>query len=424
VLVVVSGLVGPRGGHALAQGDPLTPEQRRNLELVAVARARTGVFAQLGGLPLGSGLALAGWLSQDVALDRALRLWTRALPRNGEIRVYADGVAEADVRLAPADLAAHLVQLAAEFPAAATAARVDARRLEAAARHWPVLWGTGRAEQPVEAPRAPGWEGVSTEDLEAARAAAGADAYAALLDAAGRLKVTSARRVREFLDSSPAVRAAVESELRRAAHVQVEFAPDQVVVVHARLDAKDLLRILTRVHQAEYQGDEFAAADFRAMALQSDLAELSATGLGTPPNPARFQDRFAGVDLDVPAWAAQTLSATGRFRPAADAALDAAALEQAARLDALEQLYSVAERLVLQGGVTVADYLTYHHDLKPDVALWLSGAHVTRTPTNLPGGVVEVQVELPARRLWEILRRNMKVIEVVPPEPVPTTAPA
>jgi hypothetical protein len=196
-----------------------------------------------------------------------------------------------------------------------------------------------------------------------------------------------------------------------------------VAVVQARLDMRELLRILAQAHQAGYEGGEFTAADFRTMALHAGQEELVGTGLGTPPSHTMLPQRFAGVELDVPDWASRTLSAPGQFRPAEGTALDPSALGQAARLDAIEQLYAAVERLIVQGDITVADYLSYHHDLKSDVALWLSGAHVTQPPTNVPDGGIEVQVELPARRLWEILRRNMQTIEVIPPEPASTTAP-
>lgn len=408
-------------GHA---DPPLTPEQRRTLELVAAARARTGIMAQLPALPLDRQQTLAGWLSAQAELDRALRLWTRTLPRSGEMRLYSYRVVEVDVRLAPAELLAELTRLAAELAPAGRAAEVDASRLEAAARQWPVLWATGRATLPTDTPRAVGWEDVSSEGLELARAAASADAYAALLEAAGRLKLGGARRVHEFLQTSPAVRQLVQAEIQRAARVRVEFAPDRVAVVQARLEIKELLRILTQAHQGAYEGDEFAAADFRAMALHAEQEELVATGLGLPPSHTVSPRRFAGVDLDVPEWASRTLRALGEFRPPAGAALDSVALEHAARLDAIEQLYLEVEQLIVQGEVTVADYLSYHHDLKADAALWLSGARVARPPTSLSNGGVEVQVELPAQRLWEILRRNMKTVEIMPPEPAPTTAPA
>jgi hypothetical protein len=55
----------------------------------------------------------------------------------------------------------------------------------------------------------------------------------------------------------------------------------------------------------------------------------------------------------------------------------------------------------------------------------LNGARVVTAPVALPAGGVEVKVELPLRRLWEIVRRGMKLEEVEPPPAASdATAPA
>jgi hypothetical protein len=162
------------------------------------------------------------------------------------------------------------------------------------------------------------------------------------------------------------------------------------------------------------------------MALRAPQEELAATGLAAPPSAATQPVRAALLELDVPAWAATTLTAVGVYRPADGEMSADDARQDAARLDGAAQLWRSAEALRLQPDVTVATYLSYHQDLKGDVTLWLSGVRVTAASRALPGGGVEVRVELPARRLWEILRRKMRVEEVEPePEaPAGTTRPA
>jgi len=54
--------------------------------------------------------------------------------------------------------------------------------------------------------------------------------------------------------------------------------------------------------------------------------------------------------------------------------------------------------------------------------LFLSGARPTARATPLPEGGVEVPVELPLGRLWEIVRRAMTLEEAEPP--TATSAPA
>ncbi len=418
-LLLLSGL-----HFALAQSASPTPEQQKALEQVCLAKARSEMFARVGKLALREGVTVAEWLMRDADLDRAVRLWVRTRPAQGPMRLYSDGVGEVDVRLTPAELLPEVLTLTQDYPSAAAAARVEASQAKAAADKWPILWTTGRTTvtKEVRSGQPPGWEDVDREGTELARAAATADAHNALLAAVGRLKVSSSRRVQEFLDSSGEVRQAVQAELQRAAKVKVDFAPDQVAAVEVRVGMRDLLRILTRVFQEHYHGDDFEAADFREMVLLAGQDDVVATGLATPPSESILRGRYQPIELDVPDWAAKTLIATGRFEPGDGESAEPAALAAAARLDGVAQLGRQIEQLVIQKAVTVAEFVGYHQGLKNDVALLLTGARAVSAPAGLPGGGVEVKVELPLRRLWDIVRRDMKLEEVEPP-PAPASAP-
>ena len=409
---------------ARAQPTPPTQQQQKTLERICLAKARSELCGRIGALPLREGTTVTDWLMREAELDRALRLWARTRPAQSGMRLYSDAAGEIDVRATPAELLTELLRLVEDYPGAASAARLDAAKLRTAADAWPILWTTGRAavSRGARAGQPPGWEDVDAEGVELARAAATADAQNALLAAVGRLKVSSARRLREFIESSDEVRQAVQAELQRAARVKVEFAPDQVAVVEARVTMRDLLRMLTRVYQEHYHGEEFEAADFREMVLLAGQDELMATGLAAPPGEFALRSRYELVELNVPDWAASTLNATGRFEPGDGESADQAALAQAARLDGIAQLGRQVENLVIQKDVTVAEFLRYHQELKDDVALFLSGARMVSAPAALPAGGVEVKVELPLRRLWEIVRRGMKLEEVEPPTTAPSSA--
>lgn len=406
-----------------AQGPtPPTPEQQTRLETVALAKARTEAFRRLGTLPVKPDRTLADALTGEVDLDRALRLWVRTRPRHGGVRLYSDGVCECDVRLEPEEIRVQLGQLAADRPHPPW----DPDRLARAAADWPAIQVTGRAalEEIAAASGPAGWEDVSAEGQELARAAARADAQTALLTEVGRLKVTHARRLHEFLDSDAAVRDAVRAELERAATARVELAADQLAVVEVRINLRELLRIVTRVHQEHYRGSDFEAADFRQMVLLAGREEVAAIGLAPPPARTVLTTRYEPLELDVPPWAGATLSAVGRYEPTDNESPDEATRREAARLDALDRLYAQMARLIVQDDVTVGAFLSYHSHLKSDVALFLSGARPAGRPVPKPDGATELKVELPLRRLWEILRRAMTVEEVEPPATTPSTRPA
>jgi hypothetical protein len=413
------------GGACCARAQVVpTPEQQKALEQICLAKARSEMFVRVGGLRLREGVTVTEWLVRDADLDRALRLWVRTRPAEGPMRLYSDAVGEVDVRLLPAEVLRELVTLIEDYPSAASEARVDARQAKAAADKWPILWTTGRATVTKETRtgQPPGWEDVDREGTELARAAATADAQNSLLAVVGRLKVSSSRRVQEFLDSSGEVRQAVQAELQRAAKVKVDFAPDQVAVVEVRVGMRDLLRILTRVFQEHYHGDEFEVADFREMVLLAGQDDVVADGLATPPSDSILHARYEPIELDVPDWAGKALTVAGRFVPEEGESEDPAAQAAAARLDGIAQLGRQIEQLVIQRAVTVGEFLGYHQELKDDVALFLTGARAVSLPAGVPGGGVEVKIELPLRRLWDIVRRDMKV-EEVEPQSAPTSAP-
>ncbi len=389
---------------------PLTNEEQRTLEQIALGHARGALFERVLALPLAERSTVGDRLAEDAERDRALRLWVRTRPAIGKPRHYSDQVCEVDVRVDPNDLEVRLAQLAADG--------LEPGRLHSAARTWGSVWATGRAT-PTERGRGAqpiGWEEVTVDGVAMTGAAATADAQHALLEQAARLKISRTRRLGEFFAVSAEIRAAVAAEIARAASAKLEYAPDQVAVAEARLPIRELLRVLTRVHEEQYRGDDFAAADFREMVLLAGANELVATGLATPPNTALLLPRYLPIEHNAPEWANRSLTAVGRCVPAHDEKLDETARSAAARLDGLDQLSRQASQLVIQKRTTVGEFVGYHQDLKDDIVLWLSGARAAAPATTQADGTTELKVELPARRLWEIVRRRMKVEEVEPAE--------
>jgi hypothetical protein len=413
---------------ATAQAQPLTgptPQERAFLERLALARARARMLDQVWALPLKANLTVGNWVSRDVSADRALRLWCRSLPRYAPARFYADGTCDMDVRLSPATLRQQLATLLLGYPVL-TEGGIGERDLTGGERDWPVLWSTGSAALSERSrPRQPdGWADVTYEGIQVTRRAAAADARYALFEQAGRLKVTAARHLSEFLESDEAVAEAVHEALQRVATVTVECGLDQVAVAEARIGLTDLIRILTEVHQQHYTGDVFHAADFREMALLADRAELKATGLAVPPSHYVTEPEYQLIELDTPGWAARTLRATGRYEPADEDKFAQVVRVGIARFDGMDDLRRKVAALVIQQGVTIEEFIGQHRELKGEVVTFLGGTRVVGHPQALPDGGVEVRVELPLQRLWLIIRRAMQRVEVDPPEePQPTTQP-
>lgn len=259
--------------RCFAQTSPPDTAQR-----LALARARTDLLEQVRKLPLSDGRSIRAWAATRVEFDRALRRWIRRQPPHGAARARADGQCEIEVLLTPEALRDQLLvrrtppdSLPADLPAAGM---------------WPTLRATGRAlpgeRVPADCPA--GWEDVTPEGRRLAEQAALAEAHHALLEQAGRVRVTPAYRLRDFLNSSPAVRDAVLRAISQQSTPEVCFDPGQVCVARVRLAVPSLVRILMRVHADQYEGDVFKTADFRDLAVRADRGELSADGLAPPPN--------------------------------------------------------------------------------------------------------------------------------------------
>jgi hypothetical protein len=302
---------------------------------------------------------------------------------------------------------------------------VSERDLSRAEQDWPVLWSTGSAalSDRSETRQPDGWEDVTYEGIQVTRRAAAADARHMLFEQAGRLKVTAAYRLREFLESDDAVADAVLEALRQTARVTVECALDQVAVAEARIGITDLIRILTEVHQQHYRGDVFHAADFREMALLVDRDELKAVGLAVPPSHYVTRPEYELIELDEPPWVDQTLRGIGRYEPVDGDEFTQFVQVEIARFDGMDRLRQKVQALVIQGDVTVNEFVGYHRGLKDDIVTFLSGTRLIGQPKALPDGGLEVRVELPLRRLWLIVRHAMQRVEVDPPETEPSSRP-
>jgi len=399
---------------AAAQDAPLSANARTALERAALARAHGEAWSAVCGLEVKSGQSLGDWLTADAQRERALRRWMRAQPRAGAFRHYSDGAAEADVRISPADLAAAI----AELPESAGGGALPRAEVARAARNSTVIWATGAASRDdlTEGDRPAGWENVSREGVEIAKRAAIADATHALLDAVCALKVTNAWRVGEFVDSSPELRDAVAAGIEKAARFGVtEYAADQVAEVEARLSMRDLIRILSEAHQQHYEGERFHAADFREMALLASQDTFTARGLAPPPARYLLSDRYQLIEVDAPPWVRDSLRGEGRYVPREGDGLSPADRVEFARLAAQEKLAERVGALPLNAALTVGELLAYDPSLKDDVTLFLNATRVVGESQADAAGEVVVKVELPLRRLWWIVRRGARQVEVEPP---------
>lgn len=382
--------------------------ERRALEQLALGTARTALWAQVQALPLADGQTVGAWLVTDADAERAAHLWIRRQPAARAARLYSDGVCAVDVCVSADAVRDRLVELCGQMGGDVDARAVAARAVQVAARRWSELWATGSAslagrrweQRPV------GWENITREGMELARRAAVDDAHAALLWQVEQLPLGPDRTLRAFIDSRATVRQAVAQGLDEFAKLDVQYACDGIAEGQATLAPHDLLRVLNRVHGEQYHGSEVALADFRGLVLQLGEQPIQATGLGVPPATAVLPPNVPADNVPAPAWAQTSLRAVGSYAPHTAETLSVDEQATAAWFAGLDPLRAQVATLELAPGVTVADFVDYHQDLKADMLLFISGARPVGAARTAADGRREVTVELPLARLWEIVRRK------------------
>lgn len=381
-------------------------ERRGGLERLALLKARGALFEQILLLPLKEELAVDAWTARNLDLERELRAWVGLQPRHGPARFYSDGACEVDLRLEPTTLRQHLAALGRKYRLL-DGDPLRESDLEAAAHTWPVLWSTATAgaDELRRTNAMIGWEDVTPEGVELARRAAMADAIHALLEKAGGHKISSARRLREFLDCSDAVRENVRRAVAQAAALEVQFAPDQVATSKAALPLAELIRILVETQRTHYQGEEFRTVDFREMSLFLEPGELTATGLAVPPTRCLVHWRPETPATDGPAWRGLRLDAVGRYEAAeTQEKIEVARRVELARLAAIDDLRQQVDLLALPNGEPARTVLAAQPELENDLSIYLNGARIVQQTEPDADGSLEIRVELPLHRLWTLLR--------------------
>ncbi len=395
-----------------------SPPSRLRAEQIAYGRALQALRERIQRLPGPGDMTIGERLAQSPNLRRAVVLALRERPRRGLTRFYASGDVEVDVAVQPTELVDILIAADRETNAPSDAVFTRAALQPFAAR-WPVVWVTGTAtptDAALPTPQ-PGWEGVAPEAIEIARRAAIDDAFDSLLSVIAQQRLSAARRVSDFFDASDAARVKFAALLRENADATVTLAPDRLAIATATIPTSDLIAMLSELRRVHAQNHDFEQRDFAPLSSPATPNMLSALGFAAPEtSPSRVSDSEL-LDLDEPDWTRLTLRAAGDWIAAPDRpALTREAAIEAARLAAIGMLREQVCTLPVRGPVRVEAMLAQERTLKPEVARFLTGARTTRVEPR--DGGVRVWVELPAARLWSILKTAMPPVRVSPPDPM------
>jgi hypothetical protein len=210
----------------------LTPRQRRDLELLASGRARLALATEIQvQCNLGSG-------GEEWPRELALRLrnWLRDSAEIRPVRLYSDGVTEADASIP-------VVELLAWLESAGQPGRLRTRD--------EILWGTGqaRANDLPNDQRPLGWRRYTAETVERLRREAEQRAVEGLLERFGQHLNQLGGESDASSVSDPELLAALTRVLRRDGRLKTMVDADLLVIGEVEVTAGRLKTLLAGLEQ-------------------------------------------------------------------------------------------------------------------------------------------------------------------------------
>lgn len=263
-----------------------------------------------------------------------------------------------------------------------------------------------RTAPPVRRVAVRGWEGVTAHGFAVAEESAREDALVRLAQRVGLLRISAARRVAEFVSTSPVVGEKLRRRYPGVAFSSPGYSADQICSVRASVSLADVIARLKALNNQHGDG-RFRGRDFDRIAMLNPVETLVVVGQGVPSLgdvPRLGRRRVVGI---VPSWSGLTHGEVGHGRaPATQRGTVAGKLMAArrARADARGKLAEYARGLPLPGGhgATVGRHIDRRPGLSVSFQVWLGQARTVHTRWKIDGSAV-VEIEAHLRPLWEMV---------------------
>lgn len=390
-----------------ARSGPPAPDTQPSPE--CMRRAESAGFSELVSrllrLPIDDRRTLRDWIGERADVEVALR---EAAWQLRHVDSLSAGPASCRVQVSIA-----IAELARNWARRARAGGLlDDVQLERL-RLWSLRADQGRlvavavasAAAPGAAASAPvGWEHLSASSLRVAAQAARADAVEQMLVRCGDLQVSATETLADVFAVYPALETALRERLESHVTAGVSFEPFGIASCRFELP-RDLVV-------------QWLGTDAQGVAPHVDLSALEdptapptieVVGLSTPP-PAHLVSPAAGPVAHPPAWAADVLTAVGWSKPlpVAGAASESTLTDATAqaRIDAVRNMWSQVDELVLPDGSRVRTRITAHPEIGPELAELERRMSVAAEPVLDARRRLVVKLAMPLGPLWDVLART------------------
>jgi len=386
---------------------------------------------QIKGLRITSSTFVKDFVAEDDRIETELRAFLRGAREVPPPRYYADGACDLDMEVTLEWVVTTLKELHTRYYKGDKVKATDFEQMTQT-NHRTVIRVTGSGappsddmpppDEPGEGGETPpargipyGWENVLPQGRLMARRAAEVDGMRKLAERIHGLQITSSTFVKDFVAEDDRIQTDLNTFLRGVRKGEPRFHPDQICSVECTVTLEEVITTLKELHTRYYKGDKFKAADFEQITQRVATKEISETGNGVPPPKYIRGPETESVGVQMPDWVGQTIRATGHGVPPADMKGTAQGKLMAARAaeeDAKRKLAEQLDGVLINSSTTVRDFVAQHDDIRTDMSTFLAGAQAVGDPEYDEEGTAAVTVELPLRRMWDIVSVRMTVTQI------------
>mgnify|MGYP000403804351 CR=1 FL=1 len=264
------------------------------------------------------------------------------------------------------------------------------------------------------------WERAHPRDRLLAKRAAEIDAKRKLAEMIKGLQITGSTYVKDFVAQSDEVRAHFDHFIKGVRITAYVFYPDGRVEAEAEVTVERVVEELKKTTKMVRLGGVWVPETMEKVKKYTQKRIIKAIGsasLGRKYTKARrargVREQPSRTPAAVPDWANRTLKAKGQgIMPEEAESKEAAflAAERAAFADALRKLAEQVYGLRIKAETTIKDFVTASDKVKSEVKRALVvGARKVKSQRK--GEVVEVEVELNLREVWQVIQKHAALLE-------------
>lgn len=216
-----------------------------------------------------------------------------------------------------------------------------------------------------------------------AKRAAQVDAYRKLAEIVQGLQIDSQTYVRDFVAESDQIRTGFDTFIKGARIVgQPRYFPDGTCEVDAELTIQEIVNALTELARFCTFGHKHS---FTQMTQYVQESVIRATGSGLPrseaPSVIAETEAVSSPTRGIPGW--EDVTARGRLMG-----------ERAALVDAYRNLAETVKGIRISGQTYVRDFVAESDQVQTSLDTFIKGARQASPYRYLPGGEVEVDIEV------------------------------